>query len=180
MADKPCTIYGPRMGQRRPEPVDTLPSLERPMTTLAVTHSGTCPHAQPPLPAVPVAPPRSRPTPPVGGLYDPRFEHDACGVALVADLQGRPTHTLVRQAISALEHLAHRGATGSEEDSGDGAGILIQVPHDFYAAVVDFELPARGRYATGIAFLSRDAGRAEEARSAIGELARAEGLDVIG
>ena len=89
--------------------------------------------------AVALGPPRRRaagaaepPRPPTGGLYDPRFEHDACGVALVADLQGRPTHTLVRQALSALEHLAHRGATGSEEDSGDGAGILIQVPHDFY------------------------------------------------
>src|SRR5580704_9248109 len=180
MADKACTIFGPRMGQRRPEPVDPLPSLERPMTTFAGTQSGTCPDAQPPLTAVPVAPPRSRPTPPVGGLYDPRVEHDACGVALVADLQGRPTHTLVRQAISALEHLAHRGATGSEEDSGDGAGILIQVPHDFYAAVVDFDLPARGRYATGIAFLSRSGDEADAARSAISKLAGEEGLEVLG
>ena len=88
--------------------------------------------------------PVGSPQAPRAGLYDPRFEHDACGVALVADLQGRRSHTLVRQAISALEHLAHRGATGSEEDSGDGAGILIQVPHDFYADVVDFDLPARG------------------------------------
>ncbi|HEV3367658.1 MAG TPA: glutamate synthase large subunit [Acidimicrobiales bacterium] len=150
------------------------------MTTLAGTQSGTCPDAQPSLTAVPVASPRSRPTPPVGGLYDPRFEHDACGVALVADLQGRPTHTLVRQAISALEHLAHRGATGSEEDSGDGAGILIQVPHDFYAAVVDFDLPARGRYATGIAFLSRSGDEADAARSAIAKLAGEEGLEVLG
>ncbi|MBF6556914.1 MAG: glutamate synthase large subunit [Acidimicrobiales bacterium] len=150
------------------------------MTTFAGTQSGTRPDAQPSLTAVPVSPPRSRPTPPVGGLYDPRFEHDACGVALVADLQGRPTHTLVRQAISALEHLAHRGATGSEEDSGDGAGILIQVPHDFYAAVVDFDLPARGRYATGIAFLSRSGDEADAARSAIAKLAGEEGLDVLG
>src|SRR5271157_1318697 len=90
--------------------------------------------------SVSVASPRRRagaafpaPQAPARGLYDSRFEHDACGVALVADLQGRRSHTLVRQAISALEHLAHRGATGSEEDSGDGAGILIQIPHDFYA-----------------------------------------------
>src|SRR5664280_965882 len=114
------------------------------------------------------------------GLYDPRFEHDACGVALVADLRGCRSHGLVRQAVSALEHLAHRGATGSEEDSGDGAGILIQVPHDFYAEEVDFELPAPGRYATGIAFLSRDGAEAAAARLAIGKLARDEGLDVIG
>jgi len=101
-------------------------------------------------------------------------------VALVADLQGRPTHTLVRQALSALEHLAHRGATGSEEDSGDGAGILIQVPHEFYVDQVDFTLPGRGHYATGIAFLSRLAGEANDARTAIGKLAGEEGLDVIG
>src|ERR1035438_1113283 len=116
---------------------------------------------------------------PRGGLYDPRFEHDAWGVALVADLHGSRSHGLVRQAISALEHLAHRGATGSEDDSGDGAGILIQVPHDFYAEVVEFDLPARGRYATGLAFLSRHAHEAEEARKAIGKLAGEEGLVVI-
>jgi glutamate synthase (NADPH/NADH) large chain len=116
----------------------------------------------------------------VGGLYDPRFEHDACGVALVADLNGRPTHTLVRQALSALEHLAHRGATGSEEDSGDGAGILLQVPHDFYVAEVDFPLPPRGHYATGIAFLSRDPAEAADARTAVGKLATEEGLEVLG
>jgi glutamate synthase (NADPH/NADH) large chain len=116
----------------------------------------------------------------VGGLYDPRFEHDACGIALVADLHGRATSTLVRQAITALEHLAHRGATGSEEDSGDGAGILIQIPHEFYAAVVDFDLPERGRYATGITFLSRDPSEAAKARMAIDQLAEEEGLAVLG
>src|SRR6202034_3070542 len=123
-------------------------------------------HSAPTTPRAPRAP--SAPSAPSTGLYDPRFEHDACGVALVADLNGRPTHTLVRQALSALEHLAHRGATGSEEDSGDGAGILLQVPHDFYAADVDFTLPARGHYATGIAFLSRVPAEADDARTAIG------------
>ena len=118
--------------------------------------------------------------PPGNGLYDARFEHDACGVALVADLQGRPTHTLVRQALAALEHLAHRGATGSEEDSGDGAGILLQVPHEFYAEVVGFDLPARGHYATGIVFLPRDDDEADGARAAIGKLAGREGLEIIG
>ena len=117
---------------------------------------------------------------PSSGLYDPRFEHDACGVALVADLEGHPSHALVLQAISALEHLAHRGATGSEEDSGDGAGILIQLPDAFYRELVDFPLPARGRYATGIAFLSRDADSAARARDLFGKLATEEGLDVLG
>ncbi len=115
-----------------------------------------------------------------GGLYDPRFEHDACGVALVADLQGRPSHQLVQRAVAALEHLAHRGATGSEEDSGDGAGILLQVPDEFYRQEVDFPLPGRGGYATGIAFLSRDAGEAATARRLVGKLAAEEGLDVLG
>jgi glutamate synthase (NADPH) large chain len=118
--------------------------------------------------------------PPIGGLYHPGFEHDACGIALVADLHGRPTHHLVRRAVTALEHLAHRGATGSEEDSGDGAGILIQVPHAFLSAIVDFELPAQGRYATGIAFLSRDSSEAIEARRAVEAIAAEEGLAVLG
>ncbi|MGP8007864.1 MAG: glutamate synthase central domain-containing protein, partial [Acidimicrobiales bacterium] len=142
---------------------------------LAGSHSGPT--------ATPVAltrPSGSAPASLAGGLYDPRFEHDACGIALVADLHGRATSTLVRQALTALEHLAHRGATGSEEDSGDGAGILIQIPHDFYAAVVDFDLPDRGRYATGISFLSRDPSEAAKARTAIEQMAGEEGLAVLG
>ena len=136
---------------------------------------------QSPSGPAPVPRPRRRsrrPSP--GGLYDPRFEHDACGVALVADLEGRPTHALVRRALAALEHLAHRGATGSEEDSGDGAGILLQVPHELYAEVVGFDLPPPGEYATGIIFLPRDAERAESARTALAKLAGEEGLTVLG
>ncbi len=136
---------------------------------------------QSPSDPVPVPRPQRRSQPPSpGGLYDPHFEHDACGVALVADLQGRPTHALVRRALAALEHLAHRGATGSEEDSGDGAGILLQVPHELYAGVVGFDLPPPGEYATGIMFLPRDAGRAESARTALAKLAGEEGLTVLG
>jgi glutamate synthase (NADPH/NADH) large chain len=125
-------------------------------------------------------PQAATPRVPTSGLYDPRFEHDACGIALVADLHGRPTHALVRRAITALEHLAHRGATGSEEDSGDGAGILLQIPHHFYREVVEFDLPDGGRYATGIAFLSRDPSEAAKARTGIEQLAEEEGLVVLG
>ena len=123
---------------------------------------------------------RGAPPRPAAGLYVPGFEHDACGIALVADLHGRPSHGLVRQGIVALEHLAHRGATGSEEDSGDGAGILIQVPHEFLAAVAGFDLPGPGGYAVGIAFLPQDGSEAEKAQLAVERLADEEGLSVLG
>ena len=83
------------------------------------------------------------------GLYDARHEHDACGVAFVATLTGVPSHTIVDQALTALRNLEHRGASGAEPDSGDGAGLLVQVPDAFLRAVVDFELPAKGSYAVG-------------------------------
>jgi glutamate synthase (NADPH) large chain len=117
---------------------------------------------------------------PSTGLYRPGFEHDACGIALVADLHGRQSHGLVSQAIVALEHLAHRGATGSEEDSGDGAGILLQVPHEFLDAETSFDLPGPGRYAVGIAFLPQDGAESEKAQLAVERLADEEGLAVLG
>src|SRR5207302_4724789 len=86
-------------------------------------------------------------TPPQAvGLYDPRFEHDACGVGMVARLDNQPTHEVVARAITALENLEHRGAAGADARTGDGAGILVQMPDEFLRASVDFELPARGRY----------------------------------
>ena len=87
------------------------------------------------------------------GPYDPAFEHDACGVAFVVDLKGRRSHEMVQLGVSALCNLEHRGASGAEPDTGDGAGILIQVPDEFFRAVAGFELPEAGAYATGIAFL---------------------------
>ncbi|MGA2519503.1 MAG: glutamate synthase large subunit [Acidimicrobiales bacterium] len=113
-------------------------------------------------------------------LYDPALEHDACGIALVADLQGRRSHELVRQAITALEHLAHRGATGAEVATGDGAGILVQIPHRFLSGACTFELPEAGRYAAGIVFLPTDPDDAVKAARRIEELAGEEGLAVLG
>jgi glutamate synthase (NADPH/NADH) large chain len=116
--------------------------------------------------------------PPADGLYAPEFEHDACGVAMVADLKGRRDHDIVRRALTALLRLEHRGARGAEANTGDGAGILIQVPDAFLRAVVDFELPAAGAYAVGTAFLpvaDPDAAVAE-----IERLADEEGLVVLG
>jgi glutamate synthase (NADPH) large chain len=117
---------------------------------------------------------------PSEGLYAPDFEHDACGVAMVADLAGRRDHTIVRKAITALLRLEHRGARGAEENTGDGAGILIQVPDEFFRAVVDFELPAAGAYAAGIAFLPADQAAADDAATAIEQLAAEENLRVLG
>ena len=90
------------------------------------------------------------------GLYNPADEHDACGVAMVATLKKEPTHAIVSQALIALRNMEHRGASGAEPDSGDGAGILICIPDEFYRSVVEFTLPKMGSYATGIAFIDKE------------------------
>ncbi|KUL49983.1 glutamate synthase [Streptomyces sp. NRRL S-1521] len=114
-------------------------------------------------------------------MYDPRNEHDACGVGFVATLTGVASHELVEQALTVLRNLEHRGATGSEPDSGDGAGILLQVPDAFLREVAGFELPAAGAYAVGIAFLPVDtAGTTDAAVSQIETIASEEGLTVLG
>ena len=114
------------------------------------------------------------------GLYDPRFEHDACGVGFVADLQGRRSHRMVELGLSTLCNLDHRGATGAEANVGDGAGILLQVPDAFLRAVAGFELPAAGAYAAGIAFLPTAAVAADEAATAVEKIMAEEGLAVLG
>ncbi|QNE77972.1 glutamate synthase large subunit [Streptomyces finlayi] len=112
------------------------------------------------------------------GMYDPRNEHDACGVGFVATLTGVASHELVEQALTVLRNLEHRGATGSEPDSGDGAGILLQVPDAFLREEVVFDLPEAGSYAVGIAFLPAD-GSTEHVRK-IEKIAAEEGLKVLG
>ena len=98
--------------------------------------------------------------PGAAGLYDPRSERDACGVAFVATMRGEAGHDIVEHALTALRNLDHRGAVGAETDTGDGAGILTQVPDAFLREVVraeaGLELPAAGRYAVGTAFLPRE------------------------
>src|SRR5579875_341855 len=111
------------------------------------------------------------------GLYDPRFEHDACGVAFVADLHGRVGHGIVEQALTALHNLDHRGAAGAEPSSGDGAGITVQVPDEFLRAAVDFPLPEAGSYAVGNVFLPADGDQAEQL---VAEVADQEGLAILG
>ncbi|MER7999151.1 MULTISPECIES: glutamate synthase large subunit [unclassified Streptomyces] len=112
------------------------------------------------------------------GMYDPRNEHDACGVGFVATLTGVASHVLVEQALTVLRNLEHRGATGSEPDSGDGAGILLQVPDAFLREVAGFALPEAGSYAVGTGFLP--ASDPTEAVSRIETIAVEEGLDVLG
>ena len=114
------------------------------------------------------------------GLYDPRFEHDACGVSFVANITGVASRSIVSMGIGALCNMEHRGATGAEADSGDGAGILIQVPDAFLRAVVGFELPGAGSYAVGLGFLPADAADAEKAQAAIESIMADEGLTVLG
>jgi len=114
------------------------------------------------------------------GLYRPDLEHDACGVSFVVDLHGRRSHGLVAQGLTSLCNLEHRGATGAEQNTGDGAGILIQVPDAFLRHAVDFELPDAGSYAVGIAFLPRDTDQADRVAEGIAEICDSEGLVVLG
>ncbi|WP_026928073.1 glutamate synthase large subunit [Granulicoccus phenolivorans] len=115
---------------------------------------------------------------PQQGLYDPAYEHDACGVAFVAHLSGIPTHTIVEQGLEALRNLDHRGATGADTAAGDGAGILLQVPDEFLRTTTEFDLPPVGGYAVGCAFLPAD--DAQDARTRLAKIADAEGLRVLG
>ncbi|MEE4541530.1 glutamate synthase large subunit [Streptomyces sp. V4-01] len=114
------------------------------------------------------------------GMYDPRNEHDACGVGFVATLTGEASHGLVQQALTVLRNLEHRGATGAEPDSGDGAGILLQVPDAFLRANTAFDLPEAGHYAVGVAFLPVDQEDRTKAVDAIERIAVEEGLTVLG
>src|SRR5215510_1197968 len=111
------------------------------------------------------------------GLYDPRFEHDACGVGFVADLSGRGGHDVVARALRVLCNLEHRGAKGGDPGTGDGAGILTQIPDEFFRATCDFELPEAGAYAAGMAFFSAER---HLVTPTLARLAAAEGLTILG
>ncbi|MFE7405856.1 glutamate synthase large subunit [Isoptericola sp. NPDC057559] len=113
------------------------------------------------------------------GLYDPSAEHDACGVAFVATLRGTPGRDIVDAGLTALLNLDHRGAVGAEENSGDGAGILTQIPDAFVRDVVAAELPPAGHYAIGMAFLPQDAAEADAVARRFEAVAAEEKLDVL-
>src|SRR5438067_9783510 len=117
------------------------------------------------------------------GLYDPQFEHEACGVGFVVNVKGQRSHGIIRQAIQVLLNLDHRGACGCEANTGDGAGILIQPPHDFLKLVAKearVTLPAAGDYAVGMVFLPPKTAQRDECEKVFAEIVREEGQRVLG
>ena len=120
--------------------------------------------------------------PPGQGLYDPRFEHDACGIGFVADIKGRPSHRIIDQGVEVLVNLTHRGACGCDPETGDGAGLLLQIPDAFFrkqAAASGFTLPPAGQYGVGMVFVSPREPEGRAARAMVEEVAQREGLRVI-
>ncbi len=121
--------------------------------------------------------------PPAQGLYDPRFEHDACGAGFVADLSGRPSHATLQNALQVLHNLRHRGACGSEAETGDGAGVLLQMPDRFLTAECDrlgMHLPPPGEYGVGMVFLPREPGDRRRCEGLLEQAVQEEGQRVLG
>src|SRR5687768_12961326 len=117
------------------------------------------------------------------GLYDPEFEKDGCGIGFVADLKGRKSHTIVQQGLEVLDNLAHRGAQGCDPCTGDGAGILFQVPHEFLrraAAEVKIILPKAGAYGVGMVFLPQNPEWRRRCEAAFEHVVAEEGLELLG
>src|SRR5262249_36528305 len=117
------------------------------------------------------------------GLYDPQYEKDSCGVGFVVDLKGRRTHRLVRDGLTALNNLNHRGACGCEDNTGDGAGILIQIPHEFLAQrcrPLGIELPEPGHYGVGAFFAAPDPAQQAFGRALFERIVAEEGQAFLG
>ncbi len=117
------------------------------------------------------------------GLYDPAFEHDACGVGFVVDIQGRKSNQILKHGLQVLENLDHRGASGAEVNTGDGAGILLQMPHAFLteaAKKARIDLPAAGDYGCGLVFMPRNVSLRRRLEERFGDIVESEGLAVLG
>jgi len=117
------------------------------------------------------------------GLYDPRFEHDACGVGMVANVKGLKSHSIVKQGLEVLCNLEHRGARGADPETGDGAGVLIQMPHEFFAgqcSALGFDLPEAGQYAVGMTFLPTQPDKQKAIEKHIQDVVELEGQTLIG
>ena len=121
--------------------------------------------------------------PPKQGLYDPQFEHDACGVGFVVNVQGRKSHQIIRQALNVLLNLDHRGACGCEANTGDGAGILLQMPHVFLkkvSAEAGIRLPAATKYGVGMVFLPPDPAERKQCEKLFEVIVAEEEQEVLG
>ena len=121
--------------------------------------------------------------PKAGGLFDPSREFDACGVGFIADLKGRKSHQIVSDALKILANLEHRGAVGADPLAGDGAGMLIQIPHDFLkdeCRKLGFTLPPPGRYAVGQIFMPRDERLRAHCERVWTRIVKEEGLELLG
>src|SRR5208337_554736 len=117
------------------------------------------------------------------GLYDPRHEHDACGMGFVVNLNGEKSHEIIRKGIEILTNLTHRGACGCDPETGDGAGILIQIPHDFFVReceTLGFKLPGPGAYGVGMTFLPVEKHQRLQCEGILERILREEGLAVLG
>ena len=117
------------------------------------------------------------------GLYDPAFEHDACGMGFVVNVNGEKSHDVIDEALTVLENLSHRGASGADENTGDGAGILVQIPHDFYkreCEVIGFDLPEKGNYGVGMIFAHKYHDFREIQINAFEKIVEEEGQKVLG
>jgi glutamate synthase (ferredoxin) len=128
-------------------------------------------------------PRRSPGLPPKQGLYDPWFEHDSCGVGFVVDMKGRKSNQILKQAIEVLKNLDHRGAAGSEANTGDGAGVLIQIPHGFFkeaAKKARIALPGPGEYGSGLVFLPRDRIKRRRVEERFEQIVQSEGQKLLG
>src|SRR3954469_25330510 len=121
--------------------------------------------------------------PPKQGLYDPQFEHDACGVGFVVNIKGKKSHEIIKQGLQILLNLDHRGACGSESNSGDGAGILFQMPDRFLrkaCAEANIPLPPLGNYGVGMIYLPQDAAERANCEKILGDIVQEEGQTVLG
>ena len=117
------------------------------------------------------------------GLYDPAFERDACGVGIVANIKGQPSHEIIQQGMQVLVSLAHRGATGADPETGDGAGLLIQLPHHFLlkeCSDLGFQLPEQGHYGVGMIFLPNDPKQRKVCEQIVEQSIRSEGQALLG
>ena len=153
-----------------PGPESSAPRTHNPPPTT----QNPAPRTQHPVPSTLPAP---------EGLYDPRHEHDACGIGFVASIKGHKSHDIIAKGIQVLINLTHRGACGCDPETGDGAGILIQIPHKFFArecATLGFTLPAEGEYGVGMTFLPVEPHQRLSCEGILERIVREEGLTVLG